>query len=213
MTTIRTGIIVGLLLVLTTSAASAQTSEIVINANVNLLAETGEPITIDDYKPYLRLIFFGYTQCPDICPLTMYFVAGALKSLGPAAEQVRVLFISIDPKRDTPAVLASYTDAFHPSIIGLSGAIAALDTITEEFHTTFGYTLMEDGLERPVGRSEYDALTADAPYVPYHSSQIYILDRDDRLVDIIGYGSDSADIAARIRQYLDAGNNEQEAAD
>ena len=207
MTTIRSGIIVGLLLALAAGAAPAQDSEIVINANVNLTAETGETVTIDRYNPFLRLVFFGYTQCPDICPLTMYFVAGALKSLGPDAERVRVLFISIDPRRDTPAVLARYTEAFHPSIIGLSGATAAIDAITEEFHTTYGYTLMEDGRERPVDRREYETLTVDTPYVPYHSSQIYILDRNNRLVDIIGYGSDSADIAARIRQYLDVGSN------
>ncbi|MBF8269484.1 MAG: electron transporter [Gammaproteobacteria bacterium] len=203
MTTIRSGIIVGLLLILTAGAARPQANEIVINANVNLLAESGEPITINDYKSYLRLIFFGYTQCPDICPLTMYFVAGALKSLGPDAERVRVLFITIDPKRDTPAVLAKYTDAFHSSIIGLSGAVATIDGITEALHTTYGYTLMEDGRERPVSRSEYEALTADAPYVPYHSSQIYILDQKDRLVDVIGYGSDSADMAVRIREHLE----------
>ena len=193
--------------------AGSQADAIAITGSASLIDETGQPVTLSSYKQYLRLVFFGYTQCPDICPLTMYFVANALKMLGPDAEKVRVLFITIDPKRDTPEILANYTAAFHPAIIGLTGSYDTLMDITEEFRTTFGYTITADGKERTVGRHEYAILAADAPYVPYHSSQIYLLDRAGRIADVIGYGSDGNDIAARLRKALAATNDAQEAGD
>ena len=198
----------GLLLTL---GVPVQAETLTVAASVQLTDENGQPATLDEYRQYLRLVFFGYTRCPDICPLTMYFVGNALRSLGAEAARVRVLFITIDPNYDTPAVLAQYTDAFHPAIIGLTGSYDKLMTVTEEFSTTFGYTITEDGQERPVSGREYTTLSADAPYVPYHGSQIYLLDGRDRIVDVIGYGSDAADIAARIHQHL--ANDSQDARD
>jgi protein SCO1/2 len=202
---IRSFILSGLLLSAWPGYLRCQADEINVNSEAVLIDEAGQQVTLDSYAEYLRLVFFGYTSCPDICPLTMYQVGAALKSLGPDAERIRVLFISIDPRRDTPAVLDRYTNAFHPLIIGLSAGYATLMAVTETFRTTFGYTIAEGDQERPVSRSEYESLPADAPYVPYHSSQIYMLDHAGRLLDIIGYGSSADEIAGRLRQYLGAG--------
>jgi len=200
----------GLLLMLVVPVR-AQAETLTIAASTQLTDENGQPARLDDYRQYLRLVFFGYTQCPDICPLTMYFIGNALRSLGVVAARVRVLFISIDPKRDTPAELAQFTDAFHPDIIGLTGNYDVLMALTEEFHTTFGYTITEDGRERSVSGREYATLSVDAPYVPYHGSQIYLLDGKDRIVDVIGYGSDAANIAASILEHL--ANDSQDTRD
>jgi protein SCO1/2 len=205
---IRSFILSGLLFSAWPGDVRCQAGGIDVNSDAALIDETGQQVTLDSYADHLRLVFFGYTSCPDICPLTMYQVAAALKSLGPYAERIRVLFISIDPRRDTPAVLDRHTNAFHPLIIGLSAGYETLMAVTETFRTTFGYTIEEGDRERPVRRSEYENLPADTTYVPYHSSQIYMLDHAGRLLDIIGYGSGAEEIAGRLRQYLGAGGHD-----
>jgi len=173
-------------------------------SGVNLIDETGQPVTIDSFDGYLRLVFFGYTHCPDICPLTLFYTASALKTLGKdAADNVRVLFVSVDPKRDTPEVLARYTGSFHESIIGLTGTYEQIRTAAASFRTSFGYNLREKGKEKSLDKEEYLSLPADAPYVPYHSSQIYVLGPEGDLLDIIGYGSKTDAIAEKIQAYLD----------
>ncbi len=173
-------------------------------SQVELIDESGRPVTIDSYEGYLRLVFFGFSHCPDICPLTLFYTASALRSLEQGADKVRVLFISVDPKRDTPEVLARYTGAFHDSVIGLTGTYEQIETATKNFRTTFGFNLREGGKERALDKDEYLSIPADAPYTPYHSSQIYILDPNGDLLDIIGYGSKADLIAEKIREHLPA---------
>jgi protein SCO1/2 len=160
-------------------------------------------VTSDMYEGRLRLVFFGFASCPDICPITLQNIGMALNSLGALAEQVTVLFISVDPKRDTPEVLKDYTDAFHPSIIGLTGTYDQLLATTSGFRTTFGYNLTsDDGQERPISGEEYEALPPTASYFPYHSSQVYVIGANDELLDIIGYGSKPALIEEKLRSHI-----------
>ena len=127
-----------------------------IDISFELVDESGNTATSEMYNGNLRLVFFGYTSCPDICPITLQNISMALNSMGPLAEQVTVLFISVDPKRDTPERLRVYTDAFHPSIVGLTGTYQQIANVTEGFRTTFGYSLTGDtGQERPLGEDEY----------------------------------------------------------
>jgi protein SCO1/2 len=169
-----------------------------------LTDESGTVVTSDDYAGRLRLVFFGFASCPDICPVTLQNIGIALNALGPLAEKVTVLFISVDPKRDTPAVLKAYTDAFHPSVIGLTGTYEQLSAVTSGFRTTFGYTLAsEDGQDRPLSKNEYESLAESASYFPYHSSQVYVIGRDDELLDIIGYGSKPALIEQKLHAHID----------
>ena len=144
-------------------------------ASLHLVDEDGNSVNLDDYAASTRLVFFGYTYCPDICPLTLYSIATALKKLGSVADDIEVLFISVDPKRDTPEVLAKYTDAFHPQMIGLTGTYEQIEKAVKAFRTTFGYHVEEDGRERPLSAEEYQEVSAESAYVPYHSSQIYLL--------------------------------------
>ena len=85
----------------------------------SLTDHTGKPRTLADYKGKVVVIFFGYTQCPDVCPTTMAEMASVMQQLGPQADQVQVAFITLDPERDTQELLAAYVPAFHPSFIGL----------------------------------------------------------------------------------------------
>ncbi|MDB5990958.1 MAG: photosynthetic protein synthase [Herbaspirillum sp.] len=98
-----------------------------------LTDHTGKPRTLADFKGKAVVVFFGYTQCPDVCPTTMLELAGVMKDLGPLAERVQVLFVTIDPQRDTPALLAQYVPAFDPRFLGLYGDAAATDKVAKEF--------------------------------------------------------------------------------
>lgn len=88
----------------------------------------GKPRSLADFKGKAVVMFFGYTNCPDMCPMTLYKLATALQKLGTDAERVQVLFVTLDPKRDTPQILAQYAPAFHPTFLGMY----ANEKITEE---------------------------------------------------------------------------------
>ncbi len=168
-----------------------------------LVDENGQTVTDEDFQDQLRLVFFGYTSCPDICPITLTNISAAMESLGEQAKDVSVLFISIDPKRDTPERLQAYTGAFHPSIIGLTGNYVQIERVTAGFRTTFGFTVRDGtGAEQPLNRIEYETIPAFADYTPFHSSQVYAIGPDDELLDIIGYGSKPDKIEDTLRKHL-----------
>jgi protein SCO1/2 len=128
----------------------------------------------------------------------------ALNRLGPLAEEVRVIFISVDPKRDTPDVLARYTDNFHASIVGFTGTYDQLEAMTAGLRTSFAYSMNIDGKTRPLTREEYLQIDPTASYVPIHSSQLYVLSESGDIADIIGYGSKAADMEVTLRTYLES---------
>ena len=120
-----------------------------------------------DYKGKLKLIYFGYTFCPDICPTELGLIAKALDALTPEQrEKVAPLFITVDPERDTPQVLQSYTAAFHPQIIGLTGSVEQVDAAKKAFHI---YAAKAPGND-------------DKSYGMDHSSILYILNGDGAYV-------------------------------
>jgi protein SCO1 len=93
----------------------------------------GKMRTLADFKGKAVVVFFGYTQCPDVCPTTMAEMASVMQQLGPLADRVQVLFITLDPARDTPAVLSKYVPAFDSRFLGLVGDQAATDKVAKEF--------------------------------------------------------------------------------
>ncbi|MDG2088754.1 MAG: SCO family protein [Arenicellaceae bacterium] len=170
--------------------------------DIPLVSETGSTVSINSFKAPIRLVFFGFTYCPDICPLTLHKVASALRLLNRPVGDVDVIFISVDPKRDTPEILARYTDAFHEQIAGLSDNVNQLQVITQHFRTTFGYNLATATGDKPLPIDEYNALPVDSSYIPYHSSQIYVLNLNGEIVDLIGLGSDAELIAQTIENAI-----------
>ena len=98
-----------------------------------LFDHAGKARTMQDFKGKVVLLFFGYTQCPDVCPSTMADMAALMQQLGPQADQVQVLFVTLDPQRDTPALLAEYVPAFDRRFLGLYGDAAATASVAREF--------------------------------------------------------------------------------
>jgi len=178
-------------------------SEPDLDLSFTLIDESGRSVTDADFAGKLRLVFFGYTSCPDICPITLTNVATALESIDEQAQDVVVLFISVDPKRDTPERLQAYTGAFHPSVVGLTGSYVQIEDVTAGFRTTFGFTVRDGtGAEQPLNRIQYETIPDFSDYTPFHSSQVYVIGHDDELLDIIGYGSKPAKIEEILRSHL-----------
>jgi len=102
-----------------------------------LTDHNGKPRTLADFKGKAVVVFFGYTQCPDVCPTTMAEMASVMKALGPLADKVQVLFVTVDPERDTQALLAKYVPAFDPRFLGLYGDLAATQKVAKEFRVFY----------------------------------------------------------------------------
>lgn len=170
--------------------------------DIELIDEDGRAVTFDDYAGYRRVVFFGFANCAHICPMTLANTGRALDGLGEQSRDVRVLFVSIDPKRDTPAVLKNYTERFHSSIVGLTGSYDAIEALTKTLRISFGYNHQTEGKTKPLSRAEYEALPNTATYVPFHGTQTLILDDKGTVIDLIGYGSSPEVIAGKIAPYL-----------
>jgi protein SCO1/2 len=98
-----------------------------------LTDHNGKPRTLADFKGKVVVVFFGYTQCPDVCPTTLSELAGIKKALGSEAERLQVIFITLDPQRDTPELMAGYVPAFDSSFLGLWGEQAVIDKVAKDF--------------------------------------------------------------------------------
>jgi len=98
-----------------------------------LTDHNGKPRTLADFKGKVVVVFFGYTQCPDVCPTTLSELAGIKKALGSDAERLQVIFITLDPQRDTPELMAGFVPAFDSSFLGLWGEQALIDKVAKDF--------------------------------------------------------------------------------
>jgi protein SCO1/2 len=146
----------------------------------------GKPRTLADFRGKVVLMFFGYTQCPDVCPTTMAEMAAVMKELGPAADKVQVLFVTLDPERDTPALLAQYVPAFDKRFLGLYGNAEQTAAVAREF------------------KIFYSKVPGSAPgsYTLDHTAGTYVFDRQGKLRLFVRNGQDPRAIVHDIRQLL-----------
>ena len=126
-----------------------------------LTRDDGQVVTQKDYLGKTVLLYFGYTHCTDVCPTTLADLASILRKLGPAADLVRVLFVSVDPARDSPALLKTYVSAFGPWFVGLTGNQDQLLALTKRCRVAY----------------RRGKLDASGNYTVYHSSMVFIFDR------------------------------------
>ena len=151
-----------------------------------LTDHNGKPRTLADFKGKAVIMFFGYTQCPDVCPTTMLEMAKVMKELGPQAEQVQVLFVTVDPARDTQALLAQYVPAFDKRFLGLRGDAAALAKVAKEFKVYYA---------KVEGRTE-------GAYSMDHTAGSYVFDKDGKIRLFLRNGQGSAPIVHDLKILL-----------
>lgn len=160
-------------------------------AEIVLTTHTGETFRLSDSKDKLTLLFFGYTNCSDICPATLGVATQMLERLGKDAGRVQFLFVTSDPERDTPAVLAQYVARFHPNVIGLTGTADALKAVEGAYG----------------GMSEVEAHNhgdTSAAYEVGHTSRVYLIDARGVLRLAYLAGVSAGDLLADIQYLLSA---------
>jgi protein SCO1/2 len=151
-----------------------------------LTDHTGKPRTLADFKGKAVVVFFGYTQCPDVCPTTMAEMATVMQKLGPLADQVQVLFITLDPERDTQELLANYVPAFDKRFLGLRGTPEQTAKTAKEFKVFYS----------KVPGTDPGSYTID------HTAGSYVFDRDGRLRLFIRHGQGPDPIVHDLRALL-----------
>lgn len=158
----------------------------------DLMDHTGRRRRLADFRGQAVMLFFGFTHCPDACPTAMTEMAQVVDRLGPDGKRVQVLFITVDPERDTAEVLAKYVPAFHPSFIGLRGSPEETARVAQDFKVHFG-------LNR-------DATGADAKrYTVDHSAPIFIYDTAGKLRLLVGSSSRSVEhMTSDVKRLLEA---------
>ncbi|MFW7269127.1 SCO family protein [Gluconacetobacter sp. Hr-1-5] len=154
-----------------------------------LTDEQGHPITQTAFHGRYTLIYFGYTHCIDVCPLTLATVTTALEQLGPRAASVVPVFVTVDPTRDTPSVVHDYVARFSPRIVGLTGSPAQIQPMLDSFHV----------LAR---RHAPTSNQPDSAYLMDHSSVLYLMDGNNHLAAMLPVDSSPRSIADRLRTLL-----------
>lgn len=149
-----------------------------------LTDHTGAPFSLSDLRGRPALVFFGFTNCPDICPTTLGEFKRVKSLLGRDADEVAFVFVSVDPQRDTPERLAEYVGAFDPAFIGLTGDDAALRPIAQEFGVYYQAVPLEG---------------SETAYTVDHTASSFALDREGRLAIVFSYGTPPDAIAQRLR--------------
>jgi protein SCO1/2 len=153
---------------------------------LELTDQNGKLRRLEDFRGKAVVLFFGFTHCPDVCPTTLADIASALKKLGPDAERVQVLFVTVDPERDDSKALGQYVGAFDPRFLALHGDLAATQRTAKEFKIYF---------EK---RKSGDSYTVD------HSAQSYVIDPQGRLRLLVRQERIREDLANDLRTLLGA---------
>ncbi|NYT62930.1 SCO family protein [Alcaligenaceae bacterium] len=147
---------------------------------------SGKLRTLADYKGKVLLVFFGYTQCPDVCPTAMAELSQTVELLGDDAAKVQVIMISVDPARDTPEILSAYVTAFNPSFVGLTGTPEQLSKTAKSFKAYY---------------AKSSGGTADQ-YGMDHASSFYILDQQGEARVLVSGNASAQDIADDVKLLL-----------
>jgi protein SCO1/2 len=156
-----------------------------------LTDDLGEPVTGADYRGKVALLYFGYTHCPDVCPLTLAQLHVAMQRLGPLADGARILFVSVDPARDTPAVMHAYVNAFDPRAVGLTGDARAIEALSKRYRSAFS---REPG-------------STGGNYEVTHSSAIYVFDRAGKARVLATPSASQDDLVHDLHLLLDTGTD------
>jgi protein SCO1/2 len=154
-------------------------------AAVELLSEDGKPFSLDDFNGKPRILFFGFTHCPVVCPVTVWEIDAALAEIGKPAEATQIIFVSLDPARDTPAVIKKYFSGFKGRVVPLTGAEASVQKIARSFDVRWQKV--------NTGKGDY---TLD------HTAIAFLIYAEGKVVDTIAFGASRELAVARLRKLL-----------
>lgn len=171
---------------------AAASGKVTFGGAFTLVDHTGRTITERDFLGKYTLVFFGFTYCPDVCPTTLADVAAVLEGLGPLAERVQPLFITIDPERDSPSILASYVQTFHPRIVGLTGTPEQVRAAAKAYKVY--YRKVDDGR---------------GGYLMEHTAVLFLMDPEGRHLEILPREMPPSKMAELVRRHLVAASGDR----
>lgn len=164
---------------------AAESSRALIGGEFSLTNHKGMPVTDKDFLGKYMIVYFGYTYCPDVCPMDLQIMADAIRLLSPEElEQVNPVFISIDPERDTVDVMAEYVNYFHEAMIGLTGTNEQVDAIKKAYRV---YAAKADDSE---------------DYLVDHTSYTYFMDKEGTLLKHFNHGEDPEMMATTMSSFI-----------
>jgi protein SCO1/2 len=169
------------------AAGSSPSPNVSVGGPFALQDGDGKTVTDQTYRGKWELVFFGYTFCPDVCPTTLSAVADALEKLGPLASQVQPLFITVDPKRDTPEVIGAYVKNFDPRIVGLTGSPEAVGAAAKQYQVYYAPQKTGDGPD---------------DYLMDHSAALYLMNPQGGFVRIFGSNVTGDQLVDKLRPLL-----------
>jgi len=149
-----------------------------------LTRDNGSNFRLSELRGSVVLLFFGYTSCPDVCPTTLSDLRKVNEDLGKSADQVKVVFVTVDPERDTPEKIQKYVSIFNPAFIGLSGSMDELEPVWKDY-----------GVYREIDKET----TTATGYLVTHSARVYVIDPDGNLRLSYSYGTPSDDIVHDLK--------------
>ncbi|GAB2558262.1 SCO family protein [Rhodanobacter koreensis] len=154
-----------------------------------LTDDHGKTVTGADYRGKVVVLYFGYTHCPDVCPLTLAHLHVVMQRLGPLADGARILFVSVDPARDTPDVMRTYVNAFDPRAVGLTGDPRMVEALVKRYRSSF----------------TREPASTGGNYEVSHGSAIYLFDRDGHARALATPAASQDDIVHDLHLLLDTG--------
>jgi protein SCO1/2 len=181
------GIAVATALVLSQPLVRAANSPVTIGGPFTLTSPDGTPITEQTYRGKWLLVYFGFTSCPDSCPTALLEISAALEKLGPDADKLQPLFITVDPQRDTPAVMGNYTQSIDSRIVGLTGTPQQIAAAAQEYGVYYE--------PRKSGPGAGD-------YVMDHSTYFYLMDAEGKFVRGLDADTPGEHIAEVVRGVM-----------
>ncbi|WP_417676189.1 SCO family protein [Roseibium sp.] len=157
-----------------------------IGGPFELVNGNGETVTDKDFAGKPLAIYFGFTYCPEVCPTTLTEMQGWIESLGPDADRLNFLFVTVDPERDTPNVMRDYVAAFDKRIVPLSGSREQVDAVVKTYRVYAKKVPLDDG-----------------DYTMDHSAAVFLMNSDNRFVGTIAYGEDEENALKKLRRLID----------
>ena len=160
-----------------------------IGGPFTLVDQNGNTVTDRDFRGRYMLIFFGFTHCPDICPAELQVMSAALDALGPKADEVVPIFVTLDPGRDTPEAIGAYVKNFGKNFVGLTGSPAAIDKAAKAYRVSYQ-------------TFEYKGKDGNYGYSIDHSALVYFMDKDGQYLTHFAYETPVTKMAETMRRYL-----------
>ena len=163
------------------------TGKALVGGPFELTNQEGKRVRSSDFAGKYMLMVFGYTYCPDICPSELQVVSAALDEMGPAADRIQPIFVTVDPTRDTPEIMKDYVANFHPGFVGLTGSEEDIASVAKAYRVYY---------------RKVDQTDPQIPYLMDHTTLVYLMGPDGEYVTHFAYGTNVASLAESLRKAV-----------